>query len=301
MNKKYNFVFFANSIKGIVSIKTVIKLKNYKKIFIFSQKEDNWEPKYINKLKALCSKNIKLFVIKDFSFKNFLKKIKSENIDMIFAIGWRRIIEKKIMNYASIKSFVMHDSLLPKNRGFAPLNWAIINGEKKTGVSLIEMNKVVDIGNIYLQESTKIKITDNINTLNSRILKIYSKILKKFFSNIKLYLNNSFSQKKGPKNFNAKRRPNHGLINWNDKSKNIFNLVRALTKPWPGAFFVHKRKIIFVWKIKIRKKMKNLNKNCGELMIHNKKYFINCKDNLLELNSFSIKKISNKIKKIYDI
>ena len=62
MKKKYNFVFFSNSGKGLVSIKTVIKLNNYNKIFIFSQKEDSWEPKYINKLKNLCSKKIKLFV-----------------------------------------------------------------------------------------------------------------------------------------------------------------------------------------------------------------------------------------------
>ena len=123
--------FFANASKGIVSIKTIIKLNIYNKIFIFSQKEDSWESKYINKLKTLQSKKIKLFVTKDFSFKNFKKKIKSENFDIIFAIGWRRILEKKIIDYALIKSFVMHDSLLPKNRGFAPLNWAIINNEKK--------------------------------------------------------------------------------------------------------------------------------------------------------------------------
>ena len=157
MKKKYNFVFFANSGKGLISVKTVIKLKNYNKIFIFSQKEDSWEPKYINNLKNLCSKKIKLFVLKDFSFKNFLKKIKSENIDIIFAIGWRKIIEKKIIDYASIKSFVMHDSLLPKNRGFAPLNWAIIKNEKKTGVSLIAMDKFIDTGNIHIQEKISIK------------------------------------------------------------------------------------------------------------------------------------------------
>lgn len=301
MEKKYNFVFFANSLKGIVSIKTIIKLKNYKKIFIFSQKEDDWEPKYIHQLKTFCSKDIKIFVLKDFSFQNFLKKINSEHIDMIFAIGWRKIIEKKIMNYASIKSFVMHDSLLPKNRGFAPLNWSIIKNEKKTGVSLIEMDKVVDTGNIYLQESTNIKITDNINTLNTRILKIYSKILKNFFGNTKFYLENSYSQKKFPKNFNPKRRPKHGLINWNDRSKNIFNLVRALTKPWPGAYFIYKKKIIFIWEIKIRKKNKKLNKSIGELMIHNQKYFINCKDSLLEIRNFSLKKINSKIKIIYDL
>ena len=73
----------------------------------------------------------------------------------------------------------MHDSLLPKNRGFAPLNWAIINNEKKTGVSLIAIDKLVDTGNIYLQDSV-IKKKDDINTLNSKILKIYTKILIKF-------------------------------------------------------------------------------------------------------------------------
>ena len=92
MKKKYNFVFFANSEKGIVSIKTIIKLKNFKRIYIFSQKEDSWEQKYINKLKTLRSKKIRLFVLKDFSFENFLQKIKLEKIDIIFAIGWSKFI-----------------------------------------------------------------------------------------------------------------------------------------------------------------------------------------------------------------
>lgn len=301
MEKKYNFVFFANASKGIVSIKTIIKLNNYNKIFIFSQKEDIWESKYINKLKNLQSKKIKLFVIKDFSFKNFKKKIKSENIDIIFAIGWRRILEKKIIDYASIKSFVMHDSLLPKNRGFAPLNWAIIKNEKKTGVSLIAISKLVDTGNIYLQDSVLIKKKDDINTLNSKILKIYTKILIKFFKNIEFYLRNSINQKKILKNFNPKRRPKHGLINWNDNSKNISNLVRALKKPWPGAYFIYNDKIVFVWKIKIRKKNRKFKKGIGKLNFQNKRYFVNCKNNLVEISDFSIKKINSKIKKIYDI
>ena len=99
----------------------------------------------------------------------------------------------------------MHDSLLPKNRGFAPLNWAIINNEKKTGVSLIAIDKLVDTGNIYLQDSVMIKKKDDINTLNSKILKIYTKILIKFFRNIEFYLRNSINQKKIPKNFNQKK------------------------------------------------------------------------------------------------
>ena len=105
MGKKYNFVFFANASKGIVSIKTIIKLNIYNKIFIFSQKEDSWESKYINKLKTLQSKKIKLFVTKDFSFKNFKKKIKSESVDIIFAIGWRRILEKKNYRLCINKKF----------------------------------------------------------------------------------------------------------------------------------------------------------------------------------------------------
>ena len=91
------------------------------------------------------------------------------------------------------------------------------------------------------------------------------------------------------------------MINWKDTSKNISNLVKALKKPWPGAYFIFKDKIIFVWKIKIRKKNEKFKKNFGELDFRNKKYFINCKDNLLELNDLLIKKIDNKIKKIYDI
>ena len=86
-----------------------------------------------------------------------LKKINKERIDFIIAVGWKKILEEKIVKYSLIKSLVLHDSLLPKNRGFAPLNWAIIKGEKKTGVSLISMDKPVNSGDIYLQDSINIK------------------------------------------------------------------------------------------------------------------------------------------------
>ena len=244
MKKKYNIVFFANSEKSFITIKSVIKSNTYKKIYIFTQKEDEWEPKYINKLKLLCSKKIKLFTLINFSFLEFEKKINKERIDFIIAVGWRKILEDKIVKYSLIKSLVMHDSLLPKNRGFAPLNWAIIKGEKKTGVSLISMDKLVDSGDIYLQDSINIKNSYDIKLVHEKILRIYSLLILKFIKKPHFYLNNPIKQKNSIATFNPKRKPKDGLINWNDKFRKINNLVRALKKPWPGAYFIENDKTL---------------------------------------------------------
>ena len=115
---------------------------------------------------------------------------------------------------------------MPKNRGFAPLNWAIIKGEKKTGVSLISMDKPVDSGDIYLQDSINIKNSYDIKLLHEKILRIYSLLISKFIKNPHFYLNNPTKQKNSIATFNP-RKPKDGLINWNDKFIKINNLVRA--------------------------------------------------------------------------
>ena len=87
--------------------------------------------------------------------KKITKIFQNNSIDFLFAVGWRYKISRNFYQNSKIGSFIIHDSFLPKNKGCAPLNWSIINGEKFTGVSLIEMREEIDSGDILLQKKLR--------------------------------------------------------------------------------------------------------------------------------------------------
>ena len=95
--------------------------------------------------------------------------------DIAFAIGWRFIIQQQTYTIPPKGTLIIHDSLLPKYRGFAPMNWAIINGETKTGVSLFFIDEGVDCGPIVDQLQTEITLTDTAQSVDEKIITLYEK------------------------------------------------------------------------------------------------------------------------------
>lgn len=169
------------------------------------------------------------------------EKIKNLSLDFIIVCGWRTLIRPEISLHLKYGLIAAHDSLLPKYRGFAPLNWAIINGETETGVTLFVINDGdVDTGDIVLQETV---VIDSLDT----VVDVYDKIIAAtnncYLSMIKTYLLNkeikTVKQIETGASYACKRVPNDGKINWKESSESIYNLVRALVFPFSGAFFVY--------------------------------------------------------------
>jgi methionyl-tRNA formyltransferase len=175
-------------------------------------------------------------------YKNFLEQIRLINPDLFICFSYSMILGKELLQIPKYGSVNIHGALLPKYRGANALNWVIINGEPETGVTAHFMTEIVDGGPIILQETTPIFDHDDAVTLKKRldnigmemILKIHKKLIysKKLNSKVQDYID------KKP----LKRRvPDDGLIKWQEQSDlDIFNLVRALVSPWPGAFFFDK-------------------------------------------------------------
>ncbi|MBF0527692.1 MAG: methionyl-tRNA formyltransferase [Deltaproteobacteria bacterium] len=140
----------------------------------------------------------------------------------------------------------VHFALLPKYRGFHPVQCAIINDEKQVGYTLHQVDEGIDSGPIYFQKSFEVNDADNIHTLNSRLA-------EDLITNFLGYLNEIIAGKK-PKDQNesqatwgGRRHPEDGLINWRETSREIFNLVRAVQPPYyPGAYTYLKDKKIII-------------------------------------------------------
>ena len=180
-----------------------------------------------------------------------LSNIEKYKPDYIFVINWRTLFDDKLLNMSKYGVIGIHASDLPKYRGFSPINWAIINGENKIGISIFYLDKEVDSGNIIKKNYIDILENDDIASVIEKVKEKYIDMFRGLLSNLKSI--KSISQK-GEITYTSKRRPEDGMIDFNLKdSLDIYNLIRALKHPYPMAFFKYKNNFIFVNDAKIKK------------------------------------------------
>lgn len=165
--------------------------------------------------------------------ETFINELKSLNADVQTVVAFRMLPEI-IWNMPPKGTFNLHASLLPKYRGAAPINWAIINGENESGVTTFFIEKEIDTGNIILQEKVSINKDENASNLHDKLMEIGSKLVCKTIDIISFGKIESKVQKgnatQAPKIFKDDCR-----INWNDSVENIQNFIRGLS-PYPTAW-----------------------------------------------------------------
>lgn len=277
----------SNGTFGISTIKYLIK--NQKKYFykisciITTKNKINKKKNYI---KYLVKKNkIILIYSENIDKKKYIKKIKKIKPDLQLLISFK-IIKYKIWKIPKLGTINIHPSLLPLYKGANPINWVIINGEKKTGLTSFFINDNIDGGNIILQKIIYIKKKYNYKTLKNIIskkskkftLKSILKVLNK--KKINIYINNKIAPKIN--NFYSK------IFFLNYKKKKILNLVKGLSNKKPAWCFINLNKNIYyfnIYKIKIKKINFNFKKKIkiGKILFYNKKVLIKVKNGYIIL------------------
>ncbi len=184
--------------------------------------------------------------MKDESFINELKKL---NPDLFVVVAFR-ILPKEVFNIPKYGSFNLHGSYLPKYRGAAPIQWALINGDNETGLTTFRLAEKVDTGNIYLQKKVKINQDDNFESLHDRMSLIGAELVLKTVTmiekgNVELKSQDNLLTSPAPKITKE-----ICLIDWNKSATEIHNLVRGLS-PHPTAFFNYNNKVIKIYKSEI--------------------------------------------------
>ena len=184
-------------------------------------------------VKALAeSNNIEVF--QPTKIKEDYEKITSLNADLIITCAYGQIIPETILNNPPLGCINVHASLLPKLRGGAPIHHAIIDGEEKTGITIMYMDKKMDTGDIISKKEYIIKDTDNVGTLHDELSKIGSELLLETLPSIINKINNRTPQNHEEATYawNIKREEEH--VTFNRSSKEIQNHIRGLN-PWPTA------------------------------------------------------------------
>ena len=174
--------------------------------------------------------------------------IESHCPDLLVVFGWSEILPPEILAIPTIGTVGTHASLLPHNRGSAPVNWALIHGETQTGNTMMWLSAEVDAGAIVDQVAFPISIFDTCKTLYAQVAKsnatMLASLLESLARGIKpvLPIPNVSSEPILPR-----RRPKDGLLDWNQTAKAVYDFVRALAKPYPGAFSFLDGKKYVIW------------------------------------------------------
>lgn len=169
--------------------------------------------------------------------------------DIVVISSYNKILNEKILNLT--KFINIHHGDLPRFRGRANINWAIINGRNEIGLTFHRAVPDLDAGNIYAQYMIRISKNDTVKT-------VYDKVNKTIELNLctiveKVIKGYEGKEQKGEPTYCCTRLLEDGLINWQNSSEQIYNLVRALTKPYPGAFTYFENRKLIVWDSEIPK------------------------------------------------
>lgn len=182
-----------------------------------------------------------------------LDLIRKYSPEIIFVIGWPRLIKKEIIDFSKLGVIGMHPTLLPKGRGRAPIPWTIIKGLKGSGVTMFYLDEGVDSGDIIGQKKFKITLADNAQTVYNKAVKSMIWLLKKYLPLIRSGKAPRTPQDHRQATYYSIRKAEDGLIDWNQDTLSIYNWIRALTKPYPGAFCFYQRKKNYIWRAKLSK------------------------------------------------
>jgi len=248
-----NIIFFGTSGFAVPSLKATAG-SGHKVLLVVTQ-PDRKKGRYLKltppPIKEIASGlDIPVFQPQDASNPESIERLKALNADLFVVVSFGQILSGELL--AAPKKFAvnLHASLLPKYRGAAPINWALINGEKTTGVSVFRLEEKMDTGDIILDKAVDIEDSDNAITLAEKLSKEGAGVLAQA---VNLISDNKTAFRKQDEklaSFAPKLKKSDGLIDWKLAATKLHNRVRGLL-PWPAAFTRFKGKSIKILDTKI--------------------------------------------------
>ena len=227
--------------------------------------------------KYALDNNLNLIELDDFDNLEIFQKISSLKVDIFVVVAFR-ILPKKYIELPKFGSINIHASLLPKYRGAAPIQWALMNGDNVTGVSIFQIEKKVDTGGIIHLEKIKIQNQDNFETLSDKLSELGSKALLKSLwlienDDFKLLVQDNKKSTRAPKIKKEMLR-----INWSWEAEKINNWIRGL----PGMYTVYKGKKLKIFKASVVHNDTKL--SIGKIeVINSKELVVHCVDKMISV------------------
>ncbi|MFA5156217.1 MAG: methionyl-tRNA formyltransferase [Candidatus Omnitrophota bacterium] len=241
-----NIVFFGSAHFGLPSLKALINAGH--KITCVVTQPDRKKGRGMGLAKT---------PIKEFAQENSLTVYQPENIntaesvallknlnsDLFVVIAYGQLLSRQLLDIPAIMPLNVHASILPFYRGAAPINWAIIKGETKTGVTIIKMAEKMDAGPMIATKETAINPEDDFFSLEARLSELGAALLNETIVAIAANNYRLIEQDENKATFAPKLKKENGLINWSCPANEVYDLIRGLSG-WPAAFTYYKGKLL---------------------------------------------------------
>ena len=281
--KNKRIIFFGTPEFAVASLDKLLKY-NFNIVAIVTAPDNNL--KYSAIKKYIVDNNIDIPILQPIKMKSpeFIEELRSYNADIQIIVAFKMLPEV-VWDMPKMGTINLHGSLLPKYRGAAPINWAIINGEKVTGVTCFKLKHQIDTGNILSKVEIPILDTDNFESLHDKMMNIGSYILVNTI--ISVFKNSAIEEEQqetevtqAPKLFK-----HNTEINWNQSCVQIHNFVRGLS-PYPTAWVLIGKKLLKVFHTHF---VIERTEEIGKLDTDNKSYLrYSCQDGWIYLDEVQL-------------
>ena len=235
--------------RGIAVVQELQRLRPDAGLAVVSCREEPWEPAFFDELRTVVQGKGGIFhearKLTAPSLSDFWTQFQPE---LLLMVNWRTLVGEAVTRLPTRGSYVFHDSLLPEYRGFSPTVWAMVNGEDHTGATLIVAAERADEGDVVDQRRVDIAPGDYIAEVQARVTEAYIDLVQANLDDLLAGRCRPQPQDHSRATYAHRRLPDDNLIDWNQPSHRILNLIRAVSAPYPGAYTYIKDRRLTVWR-----------------------------------------------------
>lgn len=248
-----NIIFFGSSQFAVPALEALIESKH--KVFCVVTQPDRKKGRGLH-LSSTVVKNIALeegleiYQPERINTPEAVSFLKSLKPDLFIVIAYGQILSQEVLEIPKKFAMNIHAALLPQYRGAAPINWAIIKGEKTTGVTAMKMSKEMDAGDIIFQKKLDISSVDTAITLEEKLSRLAAELLLETLNSIEKDNLKMIPQDNSKVSFAPKLKKEDGLIDWRKTAQEIYNLIRGCLE-WPGAFTYFHSRLLKIYKARV--------------------------------------------------
>jgi len=234
--------------RGLRFLEKLRELAPDDQLVVFSFPEEAHEPPFLDDIRALARAAGATFLeARGLEREDLATFFRDTPIDLLLAVGWRYLIPRKVHGRARLGAFVVHDSLLPRYRGFSPTVWALVNGEPRVGATLFRMVDEVDAGPIVDQAAIEVGPDQSIAEVMEQVTGLYLALLERNLCRLRSGAAVGEPQDERLATFTCRRLPEDNRIDWAAPARRVHDLVRAVARPYPGAFTTFSGRVLRIW------------------------------------------------------
>lgn len=250
MENRPRILFFGFSDVGYRCLKLLLD-KGCDVIGVFTHDADPHEAHWFQTPESLAKENfIRVFKPGTLKTEKWFRKVRYMKPDLILSLYYRNFIPEEIFSQARLGAYNMHGSYLPAYRGRAPLNWSIINGEDHCGVTLHTIEKKFDAGEIVDREKVAFGPDEYVGDIQPRVAAAAVRVLERSLPSLLAGVPRLEKQDESKASYFGKRTPEDGRIDFSKSAREVFNLVRGVSRPFPGAFAEIGGRRYTIWRAK---------------------------------------------------